>query len=214
MVWASQSQKLLTDCRAKKMTNWRNRFSVARAVSPPLCHVPWLMSVSETSQEAAATALSLPLSLSLSLCLLLGPFSICLRRVELVDVSSFYDWLRSHLALIFGYQNCVLNSCAGREGAKGKVANVARWHGGMVAWWAGGMTVSSCGCGCCFCVFALQFDNFIAKLFWCLWPCSLVACSTLSTTPALSLSFYVCVCLRFIKSGRFANFCLHESQGN
>lgn len=204
------------------MTNWRNRFSVARAVTPcyAMYHVPWLMSVSETSQEAAATALSLPLSPSLTLCLLLGPFSICLRRVELVDVSSFYDWLRSHLALIFGYQNCVLNSCAGREGAKGEVANVARWHGGMVAWWHGGLVAWLCLPAVAVAAFAFLRCNLTISSQNCFGVCGHVrlwhVAHTPSSTPpfSLSLSFYVCVCLRFIKSGRFANFCLHESQGN
>lgn len=179
MVWASQSQKQLTDCRAKKkMTNWRNRFSVP----PPRGSCPF-----PRAARKQPLPLLLPFSLSLCLCLLLGPFSICLRRVELVDVSSFYDWLRSHLALIFGYQTCVLNSCAGQGGCKG--------GGGMVGWLHGGLVAWLCLPAVAVAAFAFLRCNLTISSQNCFGVCGRVRLWHATHTPHPSRCLCVCVCV-------------------
>lgn len=195
MVWASQSQKLLTDCRAKKMTNWRNRFSVARAVSPPLCHVPWLMSVSETSQEAAATALSLPLSLSLSLsvfcwvhfqfaCVALSSsmfhrFMIDCARISLwFSVTKIVYWIRV-------------------QAERGRRGRWRTWHDGMEAWWHGGLVAWLCLPAVAVAAFAFLRCNLTISSQNCFGVCGHVRLwhAAPSPPPQLSLCLSMCVCV-------------------
>lgn len=108
----------------------------------------------------------------------------------------------------------------GGEGGGGKRGTMAWRHGGMVAWWHGGLVAWLCLPAVAVAAFAFLRCNLTISSQNCFGVCGHVrlwhVAHTPSSTPpfSLSLSFYVCVCLRFIKSGRFANFCLHESQGN